>query len=123
MGKNIIAAVSAVSLAAGLGACSSESGETQLESPILVDTDNLHDATIEISQHRPLVVTVGLAEEAAQWTEGSVDDESVARFVPGKDDGSAQFNPGFEAVSAGTTGAQLTDPHSGDVITFTLVVE
>lgn len=103
-----------------LTACS---GESQLEAPTMVTIDNLHDATVEIAPHRPLEIPVGEGKDSSAWTEGGVDDETVAEFVPGGGDGSSETNPSFRAVSQGTTGAHLTVPDTGEVITFTLVVE
>ena len=109
-------------LALFTASCSSDNG-VELEAPIFVTVDNLDGAEIEITQHQPMIVPVGENKDAALWTEGAVADESVATFEPGRSDGSSSHNPGFHAVSQGTTAAELTNPESGETYTFTLVVK
>ena len=43
-------------------------------------------------------------------------------IVPGRDDGSAQFNPGLTAESVGETEVVLENGESGDTVTFTVEV-
>lgn len=113
------AAAVALSAALALGGCADNDQHTQLKAPELVTTDNLDGASVEVSSNRPLVIPVE-DDHPERWTQGSVEDESVARFVPGKDSGPSDSNPGFEAVGKGTTSATLTDPDSGEVYTFTI---
>lgn len=119
MNKRAAALVAAFAI--GLGGCS-EQRDSFVQAPELVTTDNLAGASVQISKNRPLVIPVD-DDHPERWTEGGVDDESVAAFVPGKDDGKTNSNPGFEAVSKGTTGASLTDPNTGESIEFTITVK
>lgn len=122
MKRTAIIAAGALAFSLGLSACSQDE-EGNLESPTFITLDNLHGAEVEISQNRPLVVPVGPNEDPAKWTEGSVEDTTIAEFTPGKKDGSATFNPGFRAVGEGVTGAELVNPNTGEAITFTLTVK
>ena len=94
-------------------ACTNES-EVDFETPVYVTVDSLDGAKVTITKHQPLVVPVGENLDADAWTEGSVDNETVATFAPG---------PSFHAVGVGTTSAQLTNPDTGEVYTFTLVAK
>lgn len=93
-------------------------GSAQLPAPVMAGEADLDGATFVISDRRPLVITV---EDPASW-EGRSAEESVAVFRPGGSDGSATYNPGFEARGPGTTTATLTGP-DGTVHEFTITVE
>lgn len=94
-------------------ACTNNGG-VDLEAPVYVTVDSLDGAKVTITKHQPLVVPVGENLDPDAWTEGSVEDETVATFEPG---------PSFRAVGVGTTSAQLTNPDTGEVYTFTLVAK
>lgn len=83
----------------------------------MAEAADLSGAIFEITIENPLVVNV---PDPVGWS-GEVEDSAVAEFIPGRDDGSAVFNPGFEAVGTGSTGASLTGP-DGDEYAFTIVV-
>lgn len=122
--KPVAAISTAVLLAVSLVACSpgtSTPSETNgALPPVIVTPSELAGTTVEITQEQPLVISVEDATEVEAWV-GSVVDINVATFVPGEDDGDAQFNPGFEAVSAGSTEASVTSPE-GEVLEFTITV-
>lgn len=110
--------------AGSVAACSSSSGageeqseETSVLPPQIVEPTDLEGSSFEITQEQPLVVKV---EDPTEWS-GTTAHEDVAVFVPGEDDGSATFNPGFEAKNPGETEATLTSPE-GETYDFTLVV-
>lgn len=119
MSKRAAALVAA--LAIGLSGCS-EQRDSFVQAPELVTTDNLDGANVQISKNRLLVIPVD-DDHPERWTKGSVDDESVATFVPGKDDNRSNSNPGFEAVGKGTAAASITDPNTGEAIEFTITVK
>ncbi|QYH19456.1 hypothetical protein JKI95_10275 [Corynebacterium aquatimens] len=110
----------AVALTTGLTACAG--GSSELPAPEFVTSDNLDGAEITLHPDRSLVIPVG-EDDPARWSEGSVDDEAVAKFVPGTSAGETKSNPGFTAVGKGTTGAQIVDPKTGEAITFTITVK
>lgn len=128
--KPVVALVASAFLAVSLGACSagsdssgadsSESESGEVLPPVLVEPSGLAGKTFEITKEQPLVITVEDPATVADW-EGSATDDAVAKFVAGKDDGSAQFNPGFEAVGPGNTDASVTSP-DGEVFEFTITV-
>lgn len=121
-----LVAAAVVALAFSTGACGTEAGsdgQTKLEAPTFVTLDNLHGAHVEITERQPLVIPVGYDQDASEWTDGGVDDEAVATFVPGSKDGSTETNPGFEAVGSGTTDAYLINPATGEDIEFTITVK
>lgn len=111
-------------LAVGVVGCTDPAGDAPAESsvglpaPVMQTPEELDGATVTIAGDRPLVIQV---DDPTAWV-GNADDESVAAFVPGSDDGSATFNPGVEAVGPGTTTVTIVGPDEHE-ITFTVVVE
>ncbi|WP_420098581.1 hypothetical protein [Corynebacterium sp.] len=71
--------------------------------------------------YKPLVINV--PNNPDSWTRGSTADDTIARFTPGRDDGSATFNPGFTPLNLGGTTAAIKDPDTGENITFDIIVE
>ena len=126
------AGIAAAVFALSIAACSSGSGEapggaesgsqsgTSALPPVMATPAELPGKTFEITKERPLVITVDNAHLVAEWT-GQAEDEAVAKFAPGRDDGGAQFNPGFDAVGSGTTEASVTSPE-GETFEFTITV-
>lgn len=92
-------------------------GSPQALPPVIAEVAELDGSTFEITPAQPLVVN---APDPTKWT-GEASDDSVAEFVPGEDDGSALFNPGFKAKGSGSTDATMTAP-DGTVYAFTIVV-
>jgi hypothetical protein len=60
-------------------------------------------------------------ETYTEWT-AEIADPEVVEFTPGRDDGSAQFNPGLTAKSIGDTEVTLDNGETGDSVTFTVEV-
>lgn len=123
--RKVAAGSAAVALALFAAACTSgagaqEEGGASALPPVLVPPSELVGKTFEITKEHPLVVNLDDPAEVEAWT-GQVVDEAVAEFIPGLDDGSAQFNPGFEAVGSGTTEASVTSP-DGETLEFTIRV-
>ncbi|GGR38160.1 hypothetical protein GCM10010196_35110 [Agromyces mediolanus] len=88
--------------------------------PVIVDLGAVDGTEVEV----PVGGTVDLVgddEHFLAWT-AELSDPEVAEFVPGKDDGSAQFNPGLTALAEGDTEVTLTNDESGEKLEFTLVV-
>lgn len=118
-----------VAAAALLSACSASSSEGATASPIGGDViapvtknaGDLQGGDVELVVGQVLNINTG--DLAVQSYSGEVADESVAVFVPGREDGSAEFNPGVEAVRAGTTTVVLTNEDGGiQPVTFTVTV-
>lgn len=89
--------------------------------PIIVDILEVEGATIEVPLGTTLVLATGQDAAVTGWS-AEIADPRVAAFVPGRDDGSATFNPGFEPRSAGVTMVTLRDGGSGAALGFILTV-
>ena len=110
----------------GLAACAPDEAEpasssAEVVAPTMADFSSLEGQTIELPQGGTLVIT-GDDETFDKWTAEQTDD-MVAKFVAGSDDGSAQYNPGFEALAAGETKVTLVNSETGASVTFTIVVK
>jgi ABC-type Fe3+-hydroxamate transport system substrate-binding protein len=128
-----LAVASALLLAAasgGLSACSSStpspapsasaSSSSGVVAPIIVAVSDVDGTTVEVPLGNALVLTSD-TEPLADWT-AEVSDPSVLRFEPGSSSGSAQFNPGFEALAVGTTDVTMKNSSTGTTVSFTVDV-
>jgi hypothetical protein len=88
--------------------------------PVIVDLDSLDGTTVEVAEGGSIDLT-GDDETFTEWT-ADIADPDVVEFVPGRDDGSAQFNPGLSAESVGETEVVLENGETGDTVTFTVEV-
>ena len=109
----------------GLSACSAGgssggSPESSALPPVIVDLDDVDGTTVEVPEGGSIDLT-GDDETFTEWT-ADIADPEIVEFVPGRDDGSAQFNPGLTATSVGTTEVTLDNSESGDSVTFTVDV-
>lgn len=93
---------------------------TEALPPIMKEPAVLDGSKVTVPIQRELVFTIPESDDAAAWT-GSLDDDTIAEFVPGSDDGSATYNPGVHPLAEGETTMTLTDP-TGQTISFTLVI-
>ena len=105
-------------LALGLGACAQS---TPVIAPVTRDAGDLQGATVDLVVGQVLNINTG--DLAVDSYSGEVDDESVAEFTAGREDGSATFNPGVTALAEGSTTVVLTNADGGiQPITFTVEV-
>lgn len=104
---------------AGLTACATNGSEAELPAPIIVTPDEAQGTTVEVPSGSTLVIDV--EGEVTDWT-GESDDDHVVEFVPGRDDGDATFNPGFEPHGEGTTEVSITDGVTGETYEFAVTV-
>lgn len=113
-------AVFAAVAALGLTACSGSAGGQEVIAPVIVDVATLNGSSVEV----PLNSSVDITGDDKTYTDWSADiaDESVVEFVPGKDDGSAQFNPGLTPKAEGSTDVTLTNSTSHKTVEFTVTV-
>lgn len=93
---------------------------TEALPPIMKEPAALDGSTVKVPIKRELVLVVPEGDDAAAWT-GALDDETIAEFVPGTNDGSATHNPGVHPLAEGETTVTLTDP-TGQTISFTLII-
>jgi hypothetical protein len=115
-------AVAVVTLGAvGLSGCSpTGNGGSSALPPVIVELGDVDGTTVEVPEGGSIDLT-GDEETAIQWT-ADIADPEVVEFVPGRDDGSAQFNPGLTATSVGQTEVTLENGETGDTVTFTVEV-
>ena len=133
MNNTLIKAGAIVALAGAavfsLSACSTasstpESSETTEESgstviaPVIVDVADLDGTTVDVQEGNFIDVNVPMDSEAL-WT-AKIADDMILSFTAGGTDGSAVFNPGFEALGVGTTEVTMTDGTT--TVTFTVNV-
>ncbi len=108
----------------GLGACGPASPDQILDpipAPVTVEIDELDGQTVDVPVESVLNINVGDLEVTS--VTATIDDPSIAVFVPGSDDGSAQFNPGVRPVAVGQTRVTLVhDEDAFEPVEFTLNV-
>lgn len=110
-----------VGVAFALTGCTSASDpESETLPPVIVDINEIDGTTVEVAEGNVIDLT-GDDETYLDWT-GEIADPAIAEFTPGKEDGSAQFNPGITGLSVGQTEVTLDNSTSGDSVTFTVEV-
>jgi hypothetical protein len=105
-----------------LSGCSSPGTTTDSSAlpPVIVELETVDGTTVEVPEGGSIDLT-GDDETFTEWT-ADIADPEVVEFVPGRDDGSAQFNPGLTATSVGETEVTLENGETGDTATFTVEV-
>ena len=88
--------------------------------PVIVEIGSLDGTTVELTEGSTIDVT-GDEETYTDWT-AEIADPAVVSFTPGRDEGGAQFNPGFEALAVGSTEVTMSNSSSGETLTFTIDV-
>ncbi|QEO14369.1 hypothetical protein FLP10_08015 [Agromyces intestinalis] len=121
------AVFAAVGLGVGLAltGCSSGGDEPSDTSenvlpPVMVQLDEVDGTTVEVPLDN-VIVLQGDDETFTAW-EADIADPSIAEFTPGKDDGSATFDPGITPRKVGSTEVTLDNSESGDTVSFTVEV-
>lgn len=93
---------------------------TGVIAPVIADLTTIDGTTVTVGVGNVIDLT-GDDETFTSWT-ADIADPKIVEFTPGKDDGSAQFNPGLKALSEGSTDVTLDNSKSGDSVTFTVEV-
>jgi hypothetical protein len=114
--------LAAAFLAGGvLSGCASTPGDGNVITPVVQSADDLQGATVDLKVGQVLDITTG--DLAVDSYTGKVEDTSVAEFTAGRDDGSAQFNPGVKGLAPGTTQVVLSNSDGGiQDVTFEVTV-
>jgi hypothetical protein len=88
--------------------------------PVVVDINTVDGTTVDV----PAGGNVDLTGDKTTYTDWTAEiaDPSVVAFTPGRNSGSASFNPGLHAEAPGTTEVTLTNSSSSKSVTFTVVV-
>ncbi|WP_417508764.1 hypothetical protein [Microbacterium sp.] len=113
----------ALGTALALAGCSSSGGtdeESGVIAPVIVNIGEIDGTTVEVTKGNAIDLT-GDDETFTDWT-AEIADEKIVEFTPGKDDGSAQFNPGLTALEVGETEVTLDNSSSDESVTFTVEV-
>ena len=111
-----------------LGACSDDDDSAPATTaavgtvlpPVIVDLNTVDGTTVTVPAGGHVDLT-GDETTSTDWS-AKIADPSVVAFVPGRNSGSASFNPGLEAKAPGTTEVTLTNSSSSKSVTFTVVV-
>ncbi len=120
----VIVAGAALALTAALTGCSGrtssggDSSSSQQLPPIIVNIDKAAGTTVTVPLSNVVDVNVG-STDVTKWT-AKIGDADIVSFTKGKDDGSAQFNPGFEPIAPGTT--DVTMSNGDQDVKFTVTV-
>lgn len=113
--KAAAAALMATGLTVSLAACSGGGADEPIGgdviAPVTMGVNDLQGATVDLVVGQ--VLNIDTESLAVDSYTGKVEDTKVARFTEGRDDGSAQFNPGVEALAVGTTGVVMTNEQGG----------
>ena len=88
--------------------------------PVVVDLASADGTTVTVAVGGIIDLTGG-GDDVADWS-AEIADPAVVTFTPGRDDGSATFNPGLTGVAEGSSEVTLTNSSSGDVVTLTVDV-
>ncbi|GHF05712.1 hypothetical protein [Pseudolysinimonas yzui] len=89
--------------------------------PVTVELDELAGQTVDVPLDSLLNINVDGFDVTS--VTAVIDDPDIAEFVPGSDDGSAQFNPGVRPLAVGQTSVTLThDEDAFDPVEFVLNV-
>lgn len=118
-GRALVLVGAALALAAGLTGCAAP-GTGGMPAPVSVDLGSVNGSTVRV-QVGNVVNLTGDDTDFTSWS-AHIRDERIVTFSPGKDDGSAQFNPGLRAVAEGSTEVTLDNSASGKTVTFTVDV-
>ena len=89
--------------------------------PIIVEISEVDGATVEVPLGTMLVLATGPDAAVTDWS-AEIADQDVATFVPGRDDGSATFNPGVQPRSVGITEVRLRGGGTDEELVFTMTV-
>ncbi|MFB6611326.1 hypothetical protein ACFCVO_13460 [Agromyces sp. NPDC056379] len=107
-------------VAAGLALAGCTTGSDTLPAPVVVQLDDIDGETIEVVDGN-VIDLAGDDETYTEW-DAEVDDPAIVEFTPGRDGGSAQFNPGLTATAVGSTAVKLENGATGEAVSFTVEV-
>ncbi|WP_440708035.1 hypothetical protein [Herbiconiux sp. YIM B11900] len=127
--KILVAAVVVAAAATGLSACSSSSTNDtpstpiggDVITPVSMSANDLQGASVDLIVGQVLNIDTG--DLATDSYTGEVADTEVAEFVQGQTGGSAELNPGVQALAVGTTTVTMINEQGGiQPLEFTVVV-
>lgn len=104
-------AIAALAAALTLTGCSAPVGREPVIAPVTMEANALQGATVDLVVGQVLNIDTGSL--AVDSYSGEVADPSIAKFTAGHEDASATFNPGVEALAAGSTEVTMTNEQRG----------
>lgn len=114
------AALLALGMASAFALAGCAAPSTGVIAPVIADLTKIDGTTVTVGVGNVIDLT-GDDQTYTSW-EADIADPKIVEFTPGKDDGSAQFNPGLKALAEGSTEVTLDNSESGDSVTFTVEV-
>jgi len=102
------------------GASHPATASAEVVAPVIVDLNDVDGTTVEVEVGNTIDLT-GDDETYADWG-AEIADDDIVEFTPGRDDGSAQFNPGLNALAVGETEVRLDNTTTDQTVTFTVKV-
>lgn len=114
------AALLALGMASAFALAGCAASSTGVIAPVIADLTKIDGTTVTVGVGNVIDLT-GDDKTYTSW-EADIADPKIVEFTPGKDDGSAQFNPGLKALAEGSTEVTLDNSESGDSVTFTVEV-
>jgi len=114
----VVAVTAALAGCSGSPAGSGSSSAQQQLPPVIVDIDKASNTTVTLPLGNVVDVNVGKTD-VTKWA-ADIEDADIVSFTKGKDDGSAQFNPGFEPIAPGST--DVTMSNGKKKVKFTITV-
>jgi len=122
------AALAALMLVLGTAACSGggEPSQTPIGgdviAPITMEAGELQGARVDLLVGQALNIDTG--DLPVDSYSGEVADTKVAKFVPGKTEAGAEFNPGVTGLAPGTTKVTMKNRQGGiQPLEFTITVK
>ena len=97
--------------ASGSSSSSEEPIGGDVIAPVTMEANDLQGAEVELLVGQVLNIDTGSL--AVDSYTGEVSDPAVAEFTQGRDDGSAQFNPGVTALAEGTAQVRMVNAQGG----------
>ena len=122
--RPVLALAAVAVFAASLVGCTASSSEPiggDVVAPVTMTVNELQGERVDLVVGQVLNITTDSL--AVDSYSGEVSDSTVAEFVPGRVDDSAEFNPGVTALAEGTSEVTMTNEQGGiQPLTFTVVV-
>lgn len=131
MNSKILAAAAAAAVGmAALAGCAAGSDPApeptaiggDVIAPVTMGVNDLQGAEVELVVGQ--VLNIDTESLAVDSYTGEVADPAIAEFAQGRDDGSAEYNPGVTALAPGSTEVTLNNEQGGiQALTFTVTVK
>ncbi|MCU1478879.1 MAG: hypothetical protein JWQ64_3572 [Subtercola sp.] len=114
------AASTATGTSTGTAISTGAPGGSSVIAPIIIDPTEISGQVVTVGLNNVIVISAG-STPVTSFT-ATVGDPTIAKFVPGKVDGSATFNPGIQPLSAGASTVTITNTDTGVSSLFDMIV-